>query len=101
MRLFQNGSIPGRLEASHVINENYQAVVDKVKELQNEFLKAHLPDLLDENDGEAGAAAAEAGPAPPPAAAAPQHPPEVGAAEASATEAGADIQMTTEAGLWV
>ena len=101
MRLVQNGSIPGRLEASHVINENYQAVVDKVKELQNEFLKAHRPDLFDENDGEAGAAAAEAGPAPPPAAAAPQHPPEVGAAEASATEAGADTQMATEAGLWV
>ena len=64
MRLFQNGSIPGRLEASHVINENYQAVVDKVKELQNEFLKAHRPDLLDENDGEAAAGAAEAGPPP-------------------------------------
>ena len=76
MRLFQHGSIPGRLEASHVINENYQAVVDKVRELQKQFLKAHRPDLFDENDGEAGAAAAEAGP-----------PPEVGAAESIAKRA--------------
>ena len=69
MRLVQNGSNEGRLEASHVINEKYQAVDDKMKQLQNAFLqkyKALRPDLLDENDGEAAAGAAEAGPPPTP-----------------------------------
>ena len=58
MRLVQNCSNEGRLEASHVINEKYQAVDDKMKQLQNAFLqkyKALRPDLLDENDGEAAA----------------------------------------------
>ena len=65
-----------------MINENYQAVVDSVKQLQNEFLEAQFPDHPDGNDGDAGAAAAEAGP-----------PPEVSAFDACAPGAVADTQM--------
>ena len=47
MRLVQNCSNEGRLEASHVINEKYQAVDDKMKQLQNAFLQEKLEAVTD------------------------------------------------------
>ena len=47
MRLVKNCSIEGQLEASHVINENYQAVDDKMKQLHNAFLQERFEAVTD------------------------------------------------------
>ena len=47
MRLVQNCSIESQVEASHVINENYQAVDDKMKQLQNAFLQEKFEAVTD------------------------------------------------------
>ena len=49
--LAETASPEGKLEALHMINENYTAVDEHLREMKREFLEAH-PECLAENASE-------------------------------------------------